>query len=190
MIDRIGSETNFSNLPNTTNAKSEGAHLEFADMLADMMVSSEKPISVQILGPGGASGYVGDGQVFVCPELAGVELAGVPIDFLNDVIDILMSLTDNSESIWDIVLRLEDKVDLEALSESIETDFDNSAGLDFIAALLTRFWKKKELSGNDTLADGVDVSTYYSQNDIENKVALELEALIQKNKKQKHITAV
>ena len=122
MIDRIGSETNFSNVSNAANARSEDLHLGFADLLADMIVSSEKPISVQIARPG-ASGYVGDGQVFILPELI-----GVPIDFLNDVIDTLMSLTDDLENIWDIVLRLEDKVDLEDLSESIDTDFDNSAG--------------------------------------------------------------
>ena len=184
MLDRIGTEMNFGSVSSNAIVKSEDIHLGFAELIADKIVSSEKPVSVQIARPG-ASGYVGDGQIFLPPELI-----GVPIDVLNDVIDALASLTDGLENIWEIVLRLEDKVDLEALSESVDTDFDNSAGLSFIAALLTRFWKKKELSGNDAPAEDVDISAYYNPNDIENKVASELEALLQKNRERKHVTAV
>lgn len=174
MIDRICSETNFGSLSKTANAKFEEIQLGFAELLADKIVSSEKTVSVQIAAPG-AHGFIGDGQVLLPPELV-----GVPVDVINDVINVLTSLTDDSD-IWEIVLRLEDKVDLEALSESIDTDFDNSAGMGFIAALLTRFWKKKELSGDDIPENGVDILTYYDKNYIENKAASEPEALILKN---------
>ena len=182
MIESIGSETKFNPVSNTNNAITEELRQSFAEFLADKIVSSEKPVTVA--GPG-AHGYVGDGQVFIPPELI-----GVPVDVLNDVIDVLMSLNGDLENIWDIVLRVEEKVDIEALSEYIDTDFDNSAGLSFIAALLTRFWKKKELSGDNALVDGVDISAYYDPDHIENKAASELEALILKNKERKLITAV
>ena len=184
MIESIGSETKFNTVSNTNNAVSEELKLGFAELLADKIVSSEKPVSVTIAAPG-AHGYVGDGQVFIPPELI-----GVPADALNDVIDVLMSLTDDLENIWDIVLRLEEKVDIEAFSENIDTDLDNSAGLSFIAALLTRFWKKKELSGDNVSENSADISAYYDPNYTENKVASELEALILKNKERKLITAV
>lgn len=183
MINRIGTETNFSSVSNITNAKYDDLQTAFAEIIADKIVSSDKAVSVQIARPG-AHGFVGDGQILVPPELIGVSA-----DVLNDVIDLLSSLTDGSESIWDIILQLEDKVDIEALSESIDTDFDNSAGVGFIAALLTRFWKKKELSRSDVPDDGVDISAYYNQSNIENEVASELEALIL-NKERKLITAV
>lgn len=181
MIESIGSETKFNPVSNTNNTITEELRQSFAEFLADKIVSSEKPVTVA--GPG-AHGYVGDGQVFIPPELI-----GVPVDVLNDVIDALASLNGDMD-IWEIVLRLEEKVDIETLSEYIDTDYDNSAGLSFIAALLTRFWKKKELSGNNISEDGVDISAYYDPNYIENKTASELEALIRKNKERKLITAV
>lgn len=179
MIERIVSNTKFNAVSSTNNAVSEELRQSFAEFLADKIVSSEKPVTVA--GPG-AHGYVGDGQVFIPPELI-----GLPLDVLNDVIDLLSSLNDSSESIWDIVLRLEEKVDIEALSESIDTDFDNSAGLGFVAALLTRFWKKKELSANAVSENGADISAYYGQNDFENVAASELEALILKHKKEREL---
>ena len=176
MIESIGYETKFNAVSNTNSAVSEELRLGFADFLADKIVSSDKPVTVA--GPG-AHGYVGDGQVFLPPELI-----GVPVDVLNNVIDALTSLTDCLESIWDIVLRLEEKVDIEALSEYIDTDFDNSAGLGFVAALLTRFWKKKELSANAVSENVADISAYYGQNDLENEAASELKALILKHKER------
>lgn len=184
MIDRIGAETNFGNRSYTINAKYDDLQTAFAEIIADKIVSSDKPVTVTVARPG-AHGYVGDGQILIPPELV-----GVPEDMFNDIVDLLSSLNDSAESIWDIILRLEDKVDIEALSESIDTDFDNSAGVGFIAALLTRFWKKKELSGSDVPEYGSDISTYYDQNHIENQVASELEALILKNKERKHFAAV
>ena len=182
MIESIGYEKKFNTVSNTNNAINEELRQSFAEFLADKIVSSEKPVTVA--GPG-AHGNVGDGQVFIPPELI-----GVPVDVLNDVIDVLMSLNDDLENIWDIVLRVEEKVDIENLSEYIDTDYDNSAGLSFIAALLTRFWKKKELSGGIVPEDGVDISAYYDPNYIENKAASELEALLLKNKERKLITAM
>ena len=182
MIESIGSETKFNPVSNTNNAITEELRQSFAEFLADKIVSSEKPVTVA--GPG-AHGYVGDGQVFIPPGLI-----GVPADLLNDIIDLLTSLNGDLENIWDIVLRLEEKVDSETLSEYIDADFDNSAGLSFIAALLTRFWKKKELSGDNVPENSVDIPACYDPNHIENKAASELEALIRKNKERKLITAV
>lgn len=176
MIDHIGYETNFGSVSNSAGARTEELRLGFAEFLADKAASSENPVSVRIAAPG-AHGYVGDGQVFIPPELFGGSE-----DALNDVLSLLMSLNGDAESIWDIVLRLEEKVDIEALSESIAADPENPAGLSFAAALLTGFWKKKELSGNGVSESGGDIYAYAEQERLEDQIASELEALIRKRK--------
>ncbi len=168
MIDSIGSELNFSSVTNAANAKP--IHLGFEELL------TEKTVSRQVV----RHGYVGDGQD-LCPEINEASIK---------VINALLSLTDDLENIWEIVLRLEKKVDIEVLSENIVKDFDNVTGRNSAAALLTRFWKKKELLRDDVSEDSVDISAYFNQNYIENKAASELEALILKNKERKSISTI
>ncbi|MDE6731682.1 MAG: hypothetical protein K2J77_02240 [Oscillospiraceae bacterium] len=93
-------------------------------------------------------GFVGDGQD-LCPWLN---------ENTVDVINAIMSLTDGLEDIWKIVLRLEKHIDPQTSDESITEELDNAAGRSSAAALLTRLWKKKELSGDTVLENGVDVT--------------------------------
>ena len=62
------------------------------------------------------------------------------------------------------------------MEEILNTDFDDTAGLNSIAGLLARYWKKKELlEENDT------VFPYSrSHNAIDNRAASELAALLKK----------
>lgn len=92
-------------------------------------------------------GFVGDGQD-LCPWLNENNV---------DVINAIMSLTDGLEDIWKIVLRLEKHIDPQTSDESIIEELDNAAGRSSAAALLTRLWKKKELSGDTTLENDADV---------------------------------
>ena len=170
MIDSIGSELNFSSVSNAANANPGEICLGFEELL------TEKTGSSQVV----RHGYVGDGQD-LCPEINEESI---------EIINALLSLTDDLEDIWKIVLRLEKKADIEVLSEIIIKDFDNVTGRNSAAALLTRFWKKKELLGDDVSEDSVDISTYFNQSYIENKAASELEALILKNKERKFVTTV
>lgn len=88
----------------------------------------------------------------------------------------IASMHDGSESIWEIVLRLEKHVDPKQLEEIIDMDFDNAAGLNGIAGLLARFRKKRELLGeNDTV-----FSYSFSHNEIDNRASSELAALLKK----------
>lgn len=168
MIDCIEYKSNFSSVSNAANAKPGKICPGFEELL------TEKAASRQAV----RHGTVGDGQDLF-PELNGMS---------TEVINALMSLTDDIENIWEIVLRLEKRVDIEVLSENIVKDLDNAAGRSSAAALLTRFWKKKALLANDASEVGVDISTCFSQNPIENKAASELEALILKDKERKFIT--
>lgn len=170
MIDRIESELNFSNVSNTANVKLKEIHPGFEELFTEKIISQQTEIH----------GFVGDGQD-LCPGLNEMTI---------EVIKALMSLSDGLENIWEIVLRLEKRVDIEGLSENIVTDFDDVTGLNSVAALLTRSWKKKELLGDDVPEGSVDISAYFNQNHFENRAASELEALIFKDKERKVITTV
>lgn len=170
MIDRIEAELNFSSVSNAANARSGEMYLGFEKLL------TEKTGSRQVV----RHGYVGDGQD-LCPEINEESIG---------IINALLSLTDDLEDIWKIVLRLEKKVDIEVLSENIVKDFDNVTGRNSAAALLTRFWKKKELLREDVSEDSVDISTYFNQQYFKNNAASELEALTLKSKERKFITTI
>lgn len=93
-------------------------------------------------------GFVGDGQD-LCPWLNENNV---------DVINAIMSLTAGLEDIRKIVLRLEKHIDLRTSGESIVAELDNAVGRSSAAALLTRFWKKRELSGSNASANIPDVT--------------------------------
>ena len=57
----------------------------------------------------------------------------------------IASMHEGSKSIWERVLQLEKNVDPNRLEELLNTDFDDTAGLNSIAGLLARDWKKREL---------------------------------------------
>ena len=169
MIEHIENKLNFGSISNTAGAATGEINPGFEKLLA------EKAVSNQVV----RHGFVGDGQD-LCPEINEESI---------ELINSLMSLTDDLDNIWEIVLRLEEKVDMEALSENIVEEFDNAAGRNSIAALLTRFWKKKELTEDDVTENG-DISTRLAQNLIENAVASELEAILHKNQERKFMTLV
>ncbi len=170
MIDSIGFESNFSIESNAANVKPEEIYLGFGKLLVEKVVSQRTALH----------GFVGDGQD-LCPGLNEMTI---------DVIKALTSLSDGSKNIWEIVLQLEKKVDTKVLNENIFTDFDNAAGLNSVEALLTQFWKKKELLGDDIPKYNVDKSARFNQDHIDRKTVSELETLILKNKERKLITAV
>lgn len=169
MIDSIGFETDLSVASDVTNAKPGELYLGFGNFLAEKMVSKTAK-----------HGFVGDGQD-LCPGLNGMTMEGIKA---------LMSLSDGSKNIWEIVLQLEKRVGIEAFNESFFTDFDDVAGRNSAAALLTQFWKKKELLGEDIPKNNVDNSICSNQDHFDSKTVSELETLILKNKEQKLITAV
>ncbi len=170
MIDSIGCESNFSVASNAIDVKPEEIYLGFEKMLVEKAVSQRT----------GLHGFVGDGQD-LCPGLNEMTIDGIKA---------LMSLSDGSKNIWEIVLQLEKRVDTEVLNESIIPDFDNAAWLNSVEALLTQFWKKKELLGKDIPKYNVDKSTCLNQDHVDSKTVSELETLILKNKERKLITAV
>lgn len=169
MVDSIGFESNFSIASNATNVKPEEIYLGFGKLLVEKAVSQQTALH----------GFVGDGQD-LCPGLNEMTIDGIKA---------LMSLSDGSKNIWEIVLQLEKRVDIEDLNESMFTDFDNVAGRNSVQALLTQFWKKKELLGEDIPKYKVDNSTCFNQDHIHRKTVSELENLILKNKERKLITA-
>lgn len=170
MINCIESELNFSGAPNAANAKSARIYPGFEELLVEKAVSQRTQIH----------GFVGDGQD-LCPGLNEETI---------ELINSLLSFTDGLENIWKIVLRLEKKVDIEAFIENIIADIDDAAGVNTAAALLTRFWKKKELLGNTVSEGSADISSYLNPEHIENRAASELDALILKSKERKFITAI
>lgn len=97
-------------------------------------------------------------------------------DIMEHIMQSIASMHDGSKSIWEIVLQLEKHIDPKQLEEIINMDFDDTAGLNSIAGLLARDWKKRELlEENDTAFSGS-----YRQNEIDNSAASELAALLKK----------
>lgn len=158
MIEHIDHEVKFTGALSAANTSRSEVSLGFEELL------TEKTALNQVT----RHGFVGDGQD-LCPWLN---------ENTVDVINAIMSLTDGLEDIWKIVLRLEKSVDPEALSENILKEFDNAVGRSSAAALLTRFWKKKDLLGDNASANSADASACFYQ------AAPEPEVLTFKNKKQ------
>ncbi len=136
MIDCINPDVRF-----TSAASRSEINLGFPGF--DEMLT-EKTASNQVT----RHGFVGDGQD-LCPWLNENNV---------DVINAIMSLTDGLEEIWKIVLRLEKHIDPRTSGESIIEELDNAAGRSCAAALLTRLWKKKELSGDTALENDAHVT--------------------------------
>lgn len=150
MIDRVGFELNSSVVPNSVNGKTKEKCSDFKNLLTEKAG----------LGKTRLHGFVGDGQD-LCPWLNEDSI---------EAINAIMALTDDLEDIWKIILQLEEKVDIKVLEEIIAMAFDDSAGENSIAALLVRYWKKKELLGDNISESNVDISAYFNQDYIDNIV--------------------
>lgn len=141
MIDCINPEVKLAGASSTAIASSGEINLGFPGFEE---LLTEKTASNQVT----RHGFVGDGQD-LCPWLNENNV---------DVINAIMSLTDGLEDIWKIVLRLEKHIDPQTSDESIIEELDNAVGRSSAAALLTRLWKKKELSGDTALESDADVT--------------------------------
>lgn len=99
-------------------------------------------------------------------------------EIMEHILKSIASMSEGSKSIWEIVLQLENHVDPKLLDENYDVDFDDTAGLNSVAALLARFWKKKELlEENDTA-----FSYFRDHNAIDTKAVSELTVLLRKKK--------
>lgn len=141
MIDRIDTEVKLTGASSAVIASRGEINLGFPGFEE---LLTENTASNQVT----RHGFVGDGQD-LCPWLNENNV---------DVINAIMSLTDGLEDIWKIVLRLEKHIDPLTSDESIIEELDNAVGRSSAAAFLTRFWKKKELSGSDASANSADVT--------------------------------
>lgn len=137
MIDSVGFGSYCNVVSNSVSGKTRGNY-GFKDLLTEKA--------------GTLHGFVGDGQCLA--------FNGISAETMEQVFKAIMSLNDGTKSIWEIVLQLEKKVDIKVLEEIIAMDFDDSAGENSIAALLVRYWKKKELLGDNISETNIDISDY------------------------------
>lgn len=172
MIDSVGFGAYSNVVPNSVNGKTKEKYLVFKDLLTERAG----------LGKTTLHGYVGDGQCLA--------FNGISAEAMEHILKAIMSLNDGTKNIWEIVLQLEKKVDIKVLEEIIAMAFDDSAGENSIAALLVRYWKKKELLGDNISDANVNISTYFNQDYINNKAVSELEALIRKKDERKSISTI
>lgn len=101
-------------------------------------------------------------------------------EIMEHILKSIASMHDGSKNIWDIVLQVEKKADPKVSDEIIDMSYDETAGLNGVAGLLARFWKKKELlEGNDAL-----YSYSREQKALDNKAVSELAALQKKKERQ------
>ena len=106
-------------------------------------------------------------------------------EIMEHILKSIASMREGSKSIWEIVLQLEKHVDPKLLDENLGMDFDDTAGLNSVAGLLARYWKKKELlEENDAV-----FSCSRERNAIDGNAASELAAL-HKNKEHRLIAEV
>ncbi len=120
-----------------------------------------------------------------------VDKDAVFTEIMEHILKAAASLGEDGKDIWDIVLRLEKHNDTELSEEIVCSDADDLVGLNSVAGLLARYWKKKELLGKTQSAeDDIIFSVYQNLNDIDNKAASELAALALKKKERKLISEV
>lgn len=172
MVDGVGFESYYNVVPNSVNGKIKENYLGFQDLLTEKTGSGKTTLH----------GFVGDGQCLA--------FNGISAEAMEHILKAIMSLGDGTKNIWEIVLQLEKKVDIKVLKEIIAMAFDDSAAENSIAALLVRYWKKKELLGDNISEVNVDVSAYSNQDHINNKAVSELEALIRKKEERKSVSTI
>ncbi len=172
MIDSVGFESYYNVVPNSVNIKNNENYLGFKDFLTEKAGLGETTLH----------GCVGDGQ--------SLAFNGISAEVMEQVLKAIISLNNGTKSIWEIVLQLEKKVDINILNEIIAMAFDDSAAENSIAALLVRYWKKKELLGDNISEVNVNASAYPNRDYINNKAVSELEALIRRKEERKSVPTI
>ncbi|MDE7361903.1 MAG: hypothetical protein K2N38_08210 [Oscillospiraceae bacterium] len=168
MIDRTDFETYSGVISNVVSARTNSISFEFAELIKEKTSGARERL-----------------QELLSETLETADSSILTEEVLEHILESIASMSEGSKSIWEIVLQLEKHVDPKLLDEINDMDFDNAAGLNGIAGLLARYWKKKELlEENDTV-----FSYSRSQNAIDNRAASELAALLKK-KEQKLIAEV
>ena len=111
-------------------------------------------------------------------------------EVMEHILKSIASMHEGSKSIWEIVLQLEEHVDPKLLAENLNMEFDETAGLNSIAGLLARYWKKKELLEEKQAEDYAVFSRARGLSAFDDNAVLELAALTLKKKAQRLVTEV
>ncbi|MBD5384537.1 MAG: hypothetical protein HDR72_06025 [Ruminococcaceae bacterium] len=168
MINRTDFETYSGIISNVVSARMNNISFDFAELIKENTSRARERL-----------------QEVLSEKLETVDNGILTEEVLENMIEAAMSIGEGGEDIWDIVLRLEKHVDPKQLEEIINMDFDDTAGLNSVAGLLARDWKKRELlEENDTA-----FSYSRSHSAIDNSAASELAALLKK-KEQKLVAEV
>lgn len=167
MINRTGFVGITDTMPSAAGAKADGGALRFEELLLENIPARDK-----------TPGIISDRLGSVCD-------VDILADSMEYIIEALMSVGKGGRSIWEIVLQLEKHVGPELSAEELNMDPDETAGLNSVAGLLARFWKKKELleesdTGFPELCD---------HDEADSKAASELADLLKK-KEQKLIAEI
>lgn len=106
-------------------------------------------------------------------------------EIMEHIMKSIASMHDGSKNIWDIVLQVEKNADPKVSGEIIDMSYDETAGLNGVAGLLARFWKKKGLlEENDA-----ELANLHEQSEIDQRAVSELAALL-KNKERRPVENV
>lgn len=130
MIDRTVLESKFNASANAFGGKTNELSFEFEELLTEK-TSSDRSAQAELRG--------------LLSERLGIADDALLAEITENIMKAVSSMGEGAESIWDIVLRLEKSADIKLSDENI--DADDTAGMNAIAGLLARFWKKKELLG-------------------------------------------
>lgn len=159
MINRTGFVGMSDTITSAACAKTDETDLKFEELLLEKTFPSQE----KVLG-------------IISDRLGSVYDVDLLADSMEYIIKAMMSIGEGGKSIWEIVLQLEKHIDPKLLDENYDVDFDDTAGLNSVAGLLARFWKKKELlEENDTV-----FSYNRDHSAIDNKAVSELAALLRK----------
>lgn len=130
MIDRTVLESKFNASANAVSEKTNELSFEFEELLTEM-TSSDKSSREELRG--------------LLSERLGIADDAFLEEITENIMKAVASMREGEKNIWDIVLRLEKSADIKLSDENIGTSADDTAGMNVIAGLLARFWKKKEL---------------------------------------------
>lgn len=130
MIDHTVLESKFNASANAVSEKTNELSLEFEELLTEK-TSSDRSAQEELRR--------------VLSERLGTTDDALLAEITENIMKAVSSMGEGEESIWDIVLRLEKSADVKLSDENIGTSADDTAGMNIVAGLLARFWKKKEL---------------------------------------------
>lgn len=130
MIDRTVLESKFNASANAVSEKTNEFSFEFEELLTEK-TSSDRSNQEELRG--------------LLSERLGIADDAFLEEITENIMKAVASMREGEKNIWDIVLRLEKNADIKLSDENIGADVDDTAGMNVIAGLLARFWKKKEL---------------------------------------------